>query len=346
MPFSRRLALALLLAFVQTGALARKNLAPPPEPPRRTGEVATRTLAEAAIHPEREAAAQAVALNESRIAAEIAARIEALPVEPGERIARGAVIARLDCRDHELAAARARAALEAARARIALAEQQHARARELAARGFFSAEALAARATELEVLRAEGEQAKVQLAAAERSVEKCVVRAPFAAIVRERLASVGELASPGTPLVALAGADRIEVSAQVQLAHAESLRRARAVHFEGDGGVRELRLVRISPAIEPRARTVEARLAFVGAPAAPGAAGRIRWREPEPHLPAELLVRRGGALGVFVDEDGVARFRALEGALEGRPARATGLAPNARLVVGGHLDLEDGQKLR
>lgn len=346
MPFSRRSVFAFLLALAAAPAPAKKNLAPPPQEPRRAGAVVTRTLAEVALYPEREAAAQAVSLNESRIAAEIAGRIEAIEVEPGERVARGALLARLDCRDHEIAAARARAALEGARARLALAEQQHERARELAARGFFSAEALAARATEARVLRAEVEQAKAQAAGAEHAVEKCVVRAPFPAIVRERLGHVGELAAPGTPLVALAAADRIEVSAQVPLALAESLRRAAAVRFDGDGGMRELRLLRISPAIEPRARTVEARLAFAAAPAAPGAAGRIRWRDPEPHLPPEILVRRAGALGVFLDEGGVARFHALEGAQEGRPARAARLSPATRLVVSGQFELEDGRTLK
>ena len=43
-------------------------------------EVASKPLAQVAFYPEREASAQAVALNESRIAAEIAARVEAIPV--------------------------------------------------------------------------------------------------------------------------------------------------------------------------------------------------------------------------------------------------------------------------
>ncbi|HJS36713.1 MAG TPA: biotin/lipoyl-binding protein, partial [Burkholderiales bacterium] len=72
--------------------------------------VLVQPLAEAAVYPERDASAQVVSLNESRIAAEIAGRIEALPVEVGQRLARGAVVARLDCRDHQLAHERARAA--------------------------------------------------------------------------------------------------------------------------------------------------------------------------------------------------------------------------------------------
>lgn len=304
----------------------------------------SRPLSEIALYPEREASAQAVALNESRIAAEIAARIVSLPIEVGQTIARGAVLAQLDCRDHELALARARAAHDAARSRQELSEQQLRRARELGAKGYFSKEALDARETEFEVVRADGAQAQAQLATAERAVTKCVVHAPFRAIVRQRIASVGEFATPGVPLAALADAERVEVAAQVQPADRGSLAQAAEVRFTGSAGPRKLRLIRISPAVDPQARTVEVRLAFTGDPAAPGSAGRIAWRDPRAHLPAETLVRRDGRLGVFVEDAGVARFRPLPQAQEGRPVLAE-LPAATRVFVSGHLALQDGQRI-
>lgn len=75
-----------------------------------------RPLREIAVHPERVAQARVVSLNESRIAAELAARVEALTVEPGQRVGRGAVLARLDCRDYRLASERAEAERAAAEA--------------------------------------------------------------------------------------------------------------------------------------------------------------------------------------------------------------------------------------
>lgn len=306
--------------------------------------VVIKPLSEIAIYPERDASAQAVSLNESRIAAEISGRIEAIPVRVGQRVARGALLARIECRDYELARERAHASLRAARARLTLAEQQLARARELGARGFFSKEGLASRETEVQVLRVEGEQAGTQLDTALRAVEKCTVRSPFGAIVRERLGQVGELATPGSPLVALSDTGHVEVSAQVQIRDAESLKSASEVRFAGDGGTKRLALVRISPAIALQARTVEARLRFKGKPAAAGASGSVIWRESRRHIPAELVVRREGRLGVFVEERGVARFHALADAQEGRPAPSE-LAPGARLVVTGQLALRDGQAL-
>lgn len=317
----------------------------PPAPAQQTPALAVKPLAEVAIYPERDAAAQVVSLNESRIAAEIAGRIEAVPVEVGQRIARGAVLARIDCRDHELARERAAAAITAARSRLVLAEKQLERGRGLHAQGFISEEALAARVTETEVLRAEVTQAELQLASAARAVGKCVVRSPFAAIVRERLGRVGELAAPGTPLAALVDADRIEVAAQVQTKDTASLERAAGVRFLGPRGAQPLALERISPAIDPQTRTVEARLRFSGTAAAPGASGRIAWRDAQAHVPPELVVRRADRLGVFVDNAGTARFHALPEAQEGRPARIE-LPGSTRIVVSGQLALKDGQRLR
>ena len=326
---------AALLAFPAYAQAERPSVAP---------AVATKPLSEIAVYPERRATAQAVSLNESRIAAEIAGRIEAIPVRVGERTARGAILVRIECRDYELARERASASIKALDARLSLAEQQIRRARELAARGFFSKEALAARETEVQVLRADAEQARAQLDTAARAVGKCTIRAPFAAIVRERLGQVGELATPGSPLLALSDAERVEVSAQLQISDAQSLGKAAAVRFIGDGGARALALLRISPAISPQARTREARLRFKGEPAAAGASGSVIWRDSRPHIAAEFIVRREGALGVFLEEGGAARFHPLAGAQEGR-LTAVELPQQARIVVTGQLTLRGGQRL-
>lgn len=100
----RAASLILVAALVAPPAHARKNLSPPPQ---AAVAIESKRFGEIALYPEREASAQAVALNESRISAELAARLEAIPVEVGQVVPRGAVLARLDCRDQELARERA-----------------------------------------------------------------------------------------------------------------------------------------------------------------------------------------------------------------------------------------------
>ena len=312
------------------------------------------SLKDIAVFPERDAPASVLAANESKIAAEVAGQIVELTDAVGGVVPKGTVLARIDARDYELALARARAALDASRARLLQAETQLTRARDLHAKNFISADGLTQRETEAAVQRADVKLNEAQVASAERNLTKCVIRAPFAAVVRARLAQSGELAAPGTPLVSLVEAGRTELTAQVQPRDVASLRAAQAVTFIS-GSVETLtRVLRVSPVIGRESRTVEARLATgaiaawpaktvaatraVGAagvgrgadtaPAVaatsvasglqPGLEGRIVWREHRPHIPPAHLQRREGKLGVYLAEGG--RFVALDDAQEGRPA--------------------------
>jgi RND family efflux transporter MFP subunit len=327
----------VLLALIVLPALA--------ESPPQAVTVTARPFAEIAVHPLREAPATAVSLNESRISAEVSAVVKEVAFDVGQVAPKGAVLIRLETRDYELAVARAEAALESSRARAKLAEQQLARARELARQGFYSAEALTQKETEFAVQQAQVRLDEAQLAQAKRNLEKCTLRAPFTAIVRSRQAQVGELATPGMPLMTLAEATRIELAAQVPPAEIASLKGAPEVRFVGSGGERAVKLLRISPAISREARLVDVRLAFLGKPPAPGTDGRIVWRDPQPYLPAELVSKRGSVFGVFVLENGKARFAPLPQAQEGRPVAAPQLAGRLVITDGRH-GLADGQAVQ
>jgi membrane fusion protein, multidrug efflux system len=294
-----------------------------------------------AVHPERNAPATVVSLNESRIGAEIAARILEVPVRVGDPVREGDVLARLDCADHELAVRRERAALKAIEARAGFARSQLERTEALVRQRSVSEDLLEQRRSELAVLVAEHEAAEVALASAQRNVARCVVAAPYDGVLLERLAQVGELANPGTPLVRLLDRVRLEVSAQVQAHDVPTLSAGTSPLFIDRTGRYPVRVRAVTQALDPRARHQEVRLEFADQPALPGSAGRLVWREEDPHVPADLVVRRGGELGVFLATQGVARFHGLNGALEGQPARAV-LPPDAALIVAGRNRLQDG----
>ena len=304
-------------------------------PALATPDWEARPLAEIAVYPELGAQAQVVSLNESRLAAEIAAPLSRLTVEPGQRVAKGAVVAEMACHDYDLAMERAEAAWQASKARSRLADLQQERAGKLAAEGFLSREALDIRQAELDAARAEVAVNAAALKTARTDQGKCVLRAPFPAIVQERLAQVGEMLAPGTPVVALLDTSRIEVRAEVQAGDREALEQTRSPVFVGQGSRYPVHLKRISPAVQRASRLVEARLRFTGRGAPPGAAGRVVWNSHEPHVPPEYVVRRQGRLGVFiVDAEGRPRFILLPDAQEGRPA--AGLPAATRVIVRGH----------
>lgn len=342
---SRALMPVMTLALLLAGCGA--DPAPPAVPANAANApgptVRTAPFSSVAIRVLREAPAQVRSINESRLGVEVSARILDIPVKVGQRVGRGDVLLRLDDGDLRLALARAEAGLAQAKARTELAGKQLVRARELRAQGFVSPDVLQQRETELSLALADEKAADVAVATARRQLAKTVLAAPFSGVVRERTGQVGETAVPGTPLITLVDALQVEVSAQIQSRDAASLGGAE-VHFESPQGRLPLTLLRVSPIVTPETRHIEARFAWRKDGLPPGSEGRITWFDAQQHVPANLVVRRGGAYGIFVAEAGTARFRALPGAEEGRPAQAA-LPSDTVVVTEGFAALQDGDAL-
>lgn len=333
------------LALLLLAGCGEQEVPAPAVAPAPTFEL--KTVAELATYPERSAPAAVVGKNEARLSAEVAATIQALPVDVGQTVKIGEVVARLDPRDAELALERASAAQAQSTARHAQAQAQYERARVLREKNFYSAEALTLRETELTAAAADLRAATAQRETARRALGKHTLRAPFDAVVRARSGQVGELAAPGTVLLTLVSDRELELAAQLQPRDAESLKLAisPAPSFASSSGKHELKLLRVSPALSRESRSIEARLLFVGSPPAAGTEGRLFWRDSQAHLPADLLVRREGRYGIFIAADGKARFHVLPTAQEGRPA-ALDLPPETSVVTQGRHALQEGMALQ
>ena len=307
-----------------------------------------RALQSVVVQPQREVLATLRARNEARIAAEVAGTVTSWSVDAGGRVERGAVLAQIDDGEYRLALQRAAAALQAAQARLGLAEAQARRARELVAQNFLAQEVLSARETELGLARAEHAAAQASQASAERAVRLTTVRAPFDAHVRQRLAQRGEYVPAGTPLYVLSERDAGEVVALIAPAELDGLLGSADIAFVARGRRHPVRVLRVAGTVEPTARTQELRLGAAGVPAvqtlAPGTEGRLVWRDARAHLPASLLLRRGEEIGIYIVQSGRARFVAVPQAQEGRAAPVPdGLAPQTPVVTSGQAGLRDGQ---
>lgn len=304
-------------------------------------EVSTRPLAEILIKTRNEAPASVIARNESQLSAEILASVTSIEAEVGESVEAGAILIRLDCRDAELALSQARAQVAAAEARIHLATQRQLRAHELVKSNHVSADDLLAAETELALAKAEALVQKAQVGIGERTTSKCTIRAPFDGVVRARQAQAGMLATVGTPLLTLVQSDLREVAASVEVGDADGLALAKDLQLLAAGQSWPLKLDRLSELVDPGTRSRQARLHFLQTQAPIGIEGRLSWEDPKPRIPAEWLLRREGRLGVFVVDDGRARFHVLEQAQEGRAALAT-LPADALLIESGRERVSDG----
>ena len=299
------------------------------------------------VQPERSAAAQVMPRNESRLAAEVSGRIDRWSSDVGANVKRGDVLVQIDQADYQLSLDRARAQQQAAQARLELARTQLKRAQDLVNQGFFSQEALRQRETEVALYQAELTSATSQLRSAQRQLDKTTLRAPFAGTVLQRQAQVGETVAVGGLLYVLAETGPVEIQASVAPADVAGLRRASRVEFVPQlGGLPQaVKLARITATLQASSRSQTARFTPTGTVDWPaGSTGTVRWQDPTPHIPATLVVRRGGSLGVFIQEGTVARFVPLPDAQEGRAA-PTQLKPDTRIVIQGQATLADGQTL-
>lgn len=303
--------------------------------------VTTRPLSEVLIEPVHSTPATVVARNAPALAAQISARVTAIPVRVGDRVATGDLVAQLDCRLPESLLAAAQAGLRDLEAQRRFAASQLERARDLKKSRSISDETLDQRQRDLSSLQAQLAAQQQAVVQAELQVEHCAVRAPFAAVVTARLADVGALADPGTPLVRLVQLDANEVSAELRAAEAADLVGAATTWFEYLGERHAVRLRRLLEVVDTRKRTREARLEFTGMGAPAGAAGRLVWQQAARLVPAELPVRRNGTLGLFYMNDGRAYFHPLPGALEGRAAPTT-LPPDTLLIIDGRQRVNAG----
>lgn len=303
--------------------------------------VRVQPLDELLHQPEFSAPASVKPLNAPSLAAEISARIETIPVRVGERVKKGDLLLALDCRHHQSRLQATKAGMQRLDAQLQFSKAQLKRAEDLKSKRSISDELLGQRRSELLGAQADRLNQQQLIRQAEIDVERCSITAPFDAVVTERLAQVGGLASPGTALLKLIQLNDLEVSAELRRTEATSLKHAQSIRFDyaGDGYMLQLR--QLLPVVDERTRTQEARLSFAQDAAPAGAAGRLVWQGETDELPADYLVRRNGSLGIFLLDGNTARFHTLADAREGQPTRLK-LAQDRLLITDGRQRLQDG----
>ena len=304
-------------------------------------------LNEIAVYPERTAPANVISLNDATISAEIAASVTEIPVRVGDIVEPGSRLAMLECTDYKLAERRSIAMLESLNARIDLAAKRLERARLLEQQQSVSVEALDERSSELAVLQADKRIAAANQDGAARNVSRCEVTSPFRGVVVERLSAVGQFAGTGTPLLRVLDLSALEVSAQVSTDEITQIESADQIYFSYADRRFPVKTRSILPTINPATRNQEVRLLFSEDNAITGAAGKLIWSDPRPHIAADLLVQREGRLGIFIYADGLARFYPLVTAQAGR-STPVDLPGSAQIIIEGHYSLQDntGVKVR
>ena len=309
----RAAALLAVLAGIGLAGLTACGGKPAEPPPQAQAKPAPRAVRTAAVEPSGGGTVTVPATVAARQSATIAARIPAaireLPRREGERVAAGAVVARLD--DAAL-----RAGLSAAETDLRIAETDLARMQGLAKSG-------AATAREVETALVRAAAARAALSAVRENLSYAVLRSPFAGVVAARRAEVGDVVSPGQPLIVIEGSGGLELRATLGAEASQGLRPGDEIEARVDGIAQPLRarVTALSPAGDPSTHRFELRADLPAAEglrsglfarlALPSPAGRAG--EETLTVPAAAVFQRGGLTGVFVVDEsggaGVARLR-------------------------------------
>lgn len=340
-------ALALLLA-------ACGKPAPVVEPVRA---VKLLTVGEGRLASGHEYAGEVRARVESRLGFRVAGKIVRRAVEPGQRVAAGALLAQLDARDYQLAADAGRAQVQAATTQRDLAAADLKRFEALREQGFISGAEIERRGAQLQAAQATLDQARAQLANQGNQAAYTHLVADAAGVVTGVEAEVGQVVAAGTPVVRIAQdgpRDAVFAVPEDRVAAMPIGLPMEVRRWAGgqalSGSVRE-----VAASADPVTRTYAVKVALAGeapplgatvyvAPRAGGAQG-----VPVIKLPTSALRQEGAGSAVWVYDaaSGTVRSQPVQVATaDGNDAViAAGLVPGMQVVTSGVHVLTPGQKV-
>ena len=319
------------------------------------------------------------------VSTQITGTLTQVLIEEGDHVEKGQVLARLEDSALRAGLGAARANLASAQAQVATAQAQLAQAQadarrqeELVASGMVTKQAaeqartaVATSVAQLDARRREADAVNAQLTQAQVNFDYTVVRAPFAGVVTEKAAQVGEIVSPlsagggftRTGVGTIVDMDSLEIEVDVSEAYIGQVQAnmpAEAVLDAYPDWKIPAHVIAIVPAADRGKGTVKVRVALeqkdarlvpdigvrvsflakkdgAASTQAPAARGAL--------VPASAVAQRDGHAAVFVVVDGKARLRAVTpatpdvGTMKSIPA---GIAAGDRVVLSPPATLQDG----
>ncbi len=326
-----------------------------------------------------------VARTKASVSSKVPGRLEFLGVEEGDRVAIGAVIARLEAAEYEAAVRTAAAetlAAEAAQheAEAGMTQAERALERAIALDSLVSEQSLEDARTAVQVARAKLGAASASLEAARQrhagaraNLDNTIIRAPFAGTILRKDAEVGEVVAPAVAgggltrgaVVTMADLSTLEVEVDVNEAYIAQVRDDQPAEVVLDAYPADqfpAHVRQIMPTADRQKATVLVRVAIDSEDARilPEMGARVVFleKEGEPASGAELPARvyvpaaavrsEGGQDVVWVVIDGRASRRTIEAGpvMAGEREVRSGLDGGETLILDPAAELRDGARVR
>lgn len=202
-------------------------------------------------------------LNAERSASvrsEVSGSVIQVFVEPGQRVAAGAALARVDATTASAAELSARTGVTATEAQAAQAKRELDRAERLNAAGAIADRDLENARLTYSTTMAQLANVKSAYAQASKALRSATVRAPFGGVVAGTVVSAGDVVTPGTALFTVVDPRSMRLEASVPAAQIGQIRTGMPVAFRVSGyGDRKFTgtVTRVSPVADPTTRQVQ-----------------------------------------------------------------------------------------
>lgn len=274
--------------------------------------------------------------KDAMLAAALGGYVEKVFVANGDQVRAGQILARIDASVHT-------ARLEQTRVEYAAAERELKRAKSMAD---------AVSSAQLDAADSRFAAAKAALTQADIAVDRAVVRAPFAGTVSNLDIEVGEVAPPGAPILRLIQLDPVKITLAVSDREVASLETGLPVRVTtgAEANLYEGAISHINPAADLRTRAFEVEVSVPNQAGAlkPGMIATVRVSKEMGDgsiiIPQDWVVTRLKDLGVFVEEGGVAKWRAVElgAVVRDQVVVKSGVARGDRIIITGQRELVEG----
>jgi len=275
------------------------------------------------------------------ISAQISGYIKAMNVREGDKVTAKQILVQIDPTDAKQAYLQAQADLKDAQADLK-------RFQELAASGAISSQKVDKAKLRYDVAKANVARARNQLSYAE-------VRSPVDGVVVEKRLSIGDLASPGMPILAIEDPNSLLVSTYVSENYVSKIHEGDAVditieslHKTFEGTVRQ-----VVQAADPVSHQFLVKVALQpSADIHPGMFAQAGFRVGERDaisIPKHVIMEHSGLNAVYiVDQDGLAQYRLIRlGATRGNQVEVvSGLHDGDTIAWNGNPDLKSGMKVQ
>lgn len=195
----------------------------------------------------------------------IGGKIETRPVNNGERVRKGDVLATLAPEDAMLALNSSQAAVASAAADLALADAELERHRQLLEKNYVSKTLFDARVNQQKAAKARHEQAQAQMQVSRNQSRYTRLLANADGVITSVNAEIGQVVGPGTPVVSLAQAGELEVEIDVPESRYAEFKPGRQLILElwSEGGKRYAGQIReVASEADAATRTYAVRVGF------------------------------------------------------------------------------------